>query len=156
MAVIAWRNPIQRGLCLVGITLAVVSAGALFIEVLANGPMAMAMGNWPAPFGIVFVADLLGASLALTSSIVGLGVAIYSLGDINRAQWTAGFYPLLAFLLTGVNGAFLTGDIFNLYVWFEVILIASFGLMVIGGRREQLDGAIKYAFLNLLATTFFL
>ncbi len=59
-------------------------------------------------------------------------------------------------LLTGVSGGFLTGDLFNLYVWFEVMLIASFGLLVIGGRKIQLDGAVKYGFLNFLATTFFL
>lgn len=61
---------------------------------------------------------------------------------------------MVLLLLAGVTGAFLTGDLFNLYVWFEVMLIASFGLMVLGGRPIQLDGAVKYGFLNFLATTF--
>ncbi len=58
--------------------------------------------------------------------------------------------------MAGVSGAFLTGDIFNLYVWFEVLLISSFGLLVLGSEREQIDGALKYAILNLVATTLFL
>src|SRR5690606_31563152 len=67
-----------------------------------------------------------------------------------------GLYSLVLVLLAGVSGAFLTGDLFNLYVWFEVMLIASFGLMVLGGHGAQLDGTVKYGFINFLATTFFL
>jgi len=87
---------------------------------------------------------------------VALAGAIYALADINGSRRRYGFYPLLLLLLAGVSGAFLTGDIFNLYVWFEVLLISSFGLIVLGSEREQIDGAFKYAILNLLATTFFL
>ncbi|MCS7051807.1 MAG: Na+/H+ antiporter subunit D, partial [Thermomicrobium sp.] len=68
----------------------------------------------------------------------------------------AGFYPLVFALLLGVNGAFLTGDLFNLYVWFEVMLMASFVLLVLGAERGQVEGGIKYVALNLLASAFFL
>lgn len=156
IAVTLWRSPAQAGIVILGLILYAIASALLFQQVLLEGPQAMAMGNWPAPFGIAFGVDLMGAGLTLTTSIVGLLTAFYAMGDTDQAQQEAGFFPLLAFLLAGVTGAFLTADIFNLYVWFEVILISSFGLMVLGGRREQLDGAVKYAFLNLLATTFFL
>jgi multicomponent Na+:H+ antiporter subunit D len=129
---------------------------ALLIHVLIHGTLVMTMGNWLPPFGIAFVADALSASFALTSSIAALACGIYACRDVDAGQRRFGFFPLLIIMLAGVNGAFLTGDIFNLYVWFEVLLIASFGLIVLGNRREQLDGALKYAILNFLATTLFL
>src|SRR5690606_6163921 len=67
-----------------------------------------------------------------------------------------GFYPFLLLMMAGVAGTFLTGDIFNLYVWFEILLISSFGLLVLGSSNAQLDGTMKYAFLNLVATMLFL
>jgi len=78
------------------------------------------------------------------------------LPDIDTLKRRYGFYPFLLFLMAGVSGAFLTGDVFNLYVWFEVLLISSFGLIVLGGEREQIDGAMKYGLLNLVGTTLFL
>ena len=116
----------------------------------------MSMGGWPAPFGIALAADTLGAGLTVAASLVALIIAVYSLSDTSTEHRRAGFFPLVLALMAGVAGAFLTSDIFNLYVWFEVTLISSFGLIVLGGRREQIDGAVKYAFLNLLATTFLL
>lgn len=128
----------------------------LLRKVLSEGPVVITMGNWLPPFGITFAADGLGTLLALTSCLVALAGAVYALRDINRGARLFGFYPLLLIMMAGVMGAFLTGDIFNLYVWFEVLLIASFGLIVYGNRRIQLDGAMKYAILNFLATTLFL
>jgi len=124
--------------------------------VVQQGTLIMAMGNWLPPFGIVFAIDILGAVLALTTSVVGLIGAIYASSDIDIGRRRFGFYTFYLLLITGVSGAFLTGDIFNLYVWFEVLLIASFGLIILGGERAQLDGAVKYGVLNLLATTLFL
>ena len=83
-------------------------------------------------------------------------VLVYCAWTCPTGAGSDGVYSLVLLLLAGVSGSFLTGDLFNLYVWFEVMLIASFGLMVLGGRRVQLDGAVKYGFLNFLATTFFL
>lgn len=128
----------------------------LFWRVLETGPVAMTMGNWLPPFGISFTVDVIGAGFALAASFVTLVVLLFFQAEIVPREERYGFYPLVLLLLAGVTGAFLTGDLFNLYVWFEVMLIASFGLMIIGGRKMQLDAAVKYGFLNFLATTFFL
>ena len=129
---------------------------SLVLRVAEAGPLSMTMGNWLPPFGISFAADLFGAGFALTASLVTLVVLVYAQGERGPEQAGDGFHALVLLLLAGVTGAFLTGDLFNLYVWFEVMLIASFGLMVLGGRPIQLDGAVKYGFINFLATTFFL
>ena len=130
--------------------------GLLLAHVSSNGPVTMVMGRWLPPFGIAFTADLTGVLFALAGGVVALAGAVHALCDIDRSGRRYGFYPFLLLLMAGVSGAFLTGDIFNLYVWFEVLLIASFGLIVLGSEARQIDGAIKYAFLNLVATTLFL
>ena len=127
----------------------------LLLRVYEGGPLSMTMGQWLPPFGISLVADLFSAGFALAASVVTLVVLVYAQGE-RGADAGDGFHPLVLLLLAGVTGAFLTGDLFNLYVWFEVMLIASFGLLVLGGRPIQLDGAVKYGFLNFLATTLFL
>ncbi|MFN3765620.1 MAG: Na+/H+ antiporter subunit D [Aliihoeflea sp.] len=128
----------------------------LLARVLDDGPFAMMMGRWLPPFGITFVADTLGVLLAATAALVALVCALFGSTTINATGKRYGFYPFLMLLMTGVGGSFLTGDIFNLYVWFEVFLISSFGLLILGSERAQLDGAFKYAILNLVATTLFL
>lgn len=129
---------------------------ALLVEVLDHGPAVMAMGAWRPPFGIAFAAEPLGVTLATTSAVVAIAVALYSTPTINTHERRYGFYPFLMLLMTGVTGAFLTGDVFNLYVWFEVLLISSFGLLVLGSEPAQIDGTVKYGVLNLMATTLFL
>ncbi|WP_068317213.1 Na+/H+ antiporter subunit D [Polycladidibacter hongkongensis] len=144
---------------LVGISLLallVLTNLGLFAHVWQNGVVTMVMGQWLPPFGIAFTADALGVTLALIASIVGLLAGIYAAGSIAASERRYGFYPFLFMLLCGVSGAFLTGDIFNLYVWFEVLLISSFGLLVLGNTTLQIDGALKYALLNLIGTTLFL
>ncbi|MEO6012227.1 MAG: proton-conducting transporter membrane subunit [Devosia sp.] len=147
---------LQRWVCLAMLLSLVVCDGVLFRRVLADGPLAMTMGNWPAPFGITFAADVMGAGFALVAAFVALCVVIYMRGDTPESAVRDGAYPLILLLMAGVSGAFLTGDLFNLYVWFEVMLIASFGLMVLAGNPLQLDGAVKYGVLNFLATALFL
>ena len=138
------------------------SAGLLFVSiilmvnVLDQGVIAAQMGDWPAPFGITLVADLLSAVMVVITGITGLAVAIYALADVEERKEQLGYHALYQVLLAGVCGAFLTGDLFNLYVWFEVMLIASFGLLILGGQRQQLDGGIKYVTLNLVSTILFL
>lgn len=128
----------------------------LLAHVSQNGPVTMVMGRWLPPFGIAFTADLTGVLFALTGAVVALAGSVHALSDIDGTGRRYGFYPFLLLLMAGASGAFLTGDIFNLYVWFEVLLISSFGLIVLGSEARQIDGAIKYAFLNLVATTLFL
>jgi Formate hydrogenlyase subunit 3/Multisubunit Na+/H+ antiporter, MnhD subunit len=139
-----------------GLAALVVLDGLLLWRVAVHGPFTMTAGRWLPPFGISFTADLLGALMAFASALVALAAGIYALRDISDTGRRYGFYPFLMLLMAGVTGAFLTGDIFNLYVWFEVLLISSFGLLILGSEREQIDGALKYAVLNLLGTTLFL
>lgn len=136
------------GIALVGVI--------LLNRVLRNGPLVLNVGNWPAPFGITFVADLLSAILVILTGIVGLCVVLYSFVAINEQRERYGYYPLVQILLMGVSGAFLTGDIFNMYVWFEVLLIASFVLLALGSERAQMEGAIKYVTINLISSMLFL
>ena len=141
--------------CLYLAALVIVDA-LLLSRVMAEGPITMTMGRWLPPFGITLVVDALGGLMALIAAIVALAVCVYSLADISVTSTRFGFYPALLWMMTGITGSFLTGDIFNLYVWFEVMLISSFGLLIVDGERIQLDGAMKYAVLNLMATTLFL
>lgn len=128
----------------------------LFLLVWENGIMVTQSGDWKAPFGISFVADTFGVTMVLLSSISGLAVSIFSAGSMRKERLEFGFFPIFHFLIMGLQGAFLTGDIFNLYVWFEVVIIASFVLLTLGGKKSQLEGAIKYVSLNLLASSLFL
>ena len=129
---------------------------ALVARVLHGGPIAMTMGRWLPPFGISFVADAAGAGFALVAALVGLAVWLSMQADTPESAVRDGIYPLLLAAARGVSGAVLTGDLFNLYVWFEVMLIASFGLVALAGGPLQLDGAIKYGVANLVATTILL
>ena len=137
--------------------LLVAMTGLLLARTMATGtPVVMTMGRWLPPYGISFAADALGAAMALVASIVALCVAVFATASLTGSERRYGFFAFLVLMMAGVNGAFLTGDLFNLYVWFEVLLIGSFGLIVLGNSRRQLDGGVRYALLNLLATTFFL
>jgi multicomponent Na+:H+ antiporter subunit D len=118
--------------------------------------LVMQSGGWVAPFGISLVADRFSAIMVAVSSFMGFGVAWYAVGEIDVTRLKRYFFPLYLVLMFGVNGSFLTGDLFNLYVWFEVMLIASFTLMAMGGDRAELEGALKYVCLNLLASMLFL
>ncbi|ANM16220.1 Na+/H+ antiporter subunit D [Rhizobium sp. N541] len=147
---------LQAWLAISGLAMLVLIDAALLAKVAAEGPLTMVMGRWLPPFGIAFTVDLFGALMTFTSALVALAAGIYALADIGESGRRYGFFPLLMLLMAGVTGAFLTGDVFNLYVWFEVLLISSFGLVILGSERQQIDGALKYAVLNLIATTLFL
>jgi multicomponent Na+:H+ antiporter subunit D len=152
----ARHRTLQRVISLTGSAALLIAAISLLLEVRGQGIIALFIGSWPAPFGITLVADMLSAIMVLVSSFLGLMVAVYALGTIDRARESFGFHPLFHALLMGVCGAFLTGDLFNLYVWFEVMLMASFVLMALGGEKDQLAGAFKYVALNFIASAFFL
>ncbi|MFO6422102.1 proton-conducting transporter membrane subunit [Motilimonas sp. KMU-193] len=128
----------------------------LLMQVIQNGPQAVAFGQWQAPFGVIFVADLFSAAMVMITAIIGLASLCYACADLCHKPSYKSYHALTHVLLAGVYGAFLTGDIFNLYVWFEVMLIASFGLMTLDAPRKQIDGAVKYVVLNLIATLVFL
>ena len=150
------NTALQPRLGIAALAVLVLNNAMLLSRVLDQGTVVMTMGRWLPPFGITFTVDLLGAIFALTGAVVALAGGIYAAATLSSTDRRYGFYPFLLLMLGGVSGAFVTGDIFNLYVWFEVLLIASFGLLILGSEPEQIDGAVKYAFLNLVGTTLFL
>jgi multicomponent Na+:H+ antiporter subunit D len=156
-SLLLWKRPGgQRTLNVLGSVLHLVAAFTLLRLVQRQGIQATQIGGWQAPFGITLVADLFSAILLLVSALIGLAVAVYALANIDARRIKFGFFPLYHILLMGISGAFLTGDLFNLYVWFEVMLIASFVLTALGGERAQMEGALKYVTLNLLSSAIFL
>lgn len=132
------------------------SAITLFYITLVDGINTVQFGNWPAPFGIVFVSDIFSTLLVLFSSIISFCVMIYAIADLKDKPSYCFHMSLMLFLISGIHGAFLTGDIFNLYVWFEIMLISSFGLMITDGKKIQIDAATKFVVLNLISTMAFL
>lgn len=157
LSLLAWKSRgLQRIFGVSGASALLAAALLLFSSVWRNGIQATQIGNWPAPFGITIVADLLSASMVALTALMGLAVVLYSLAAIDAQREAFGYHALLQILIMGVCGAFLTGDIFNLYVWFEVLLIASFVLMQLGSEKAQLEGAIKYVTLNLISSALFL
>lgn len=157
LGLLAWnRRSLQRWLGIGSTALLSLAASIILAQVQQQGIITAQAGNWPAPFGITLVADTVSALLILATGLTGLCITIYSLADADSHQESLGYHPLLQVLLLGVCGSFLTGDLFNLYVWFEVMLIASFVLLALGGQREQLEGAIKYVALNLIASALLL
>jgi multicomponent K+:H+ antiporter subunit D len=112
------------------------------------------LGDWPAPFGIVLVLDRLSALMLLLTGILSVVVAVYAAQGWDRRG--RHFHALFQFQLMGVNGAFLTGDVFNLFVFFEVLLIASYGLMLHGAGARRITEGLKYVAINLAGSTLFL
>lgn len=144
-----------------GATLLLLAVAVLLVGRIASGGpagpqsvMTYALGNWPAPFGIVLVVDRLSALMVLLTGIVGASAVTYSL-----ARWHAAgpsFHSLSQFLLMGLNGAFLTGDLFNLFVFFEVLLAASYGLALHGSGVTRVKAGLHYVAINLGASSLFL
>lgn len=153
----AWRSVrLQRVISLTGAAALLACAILLVVRAAESGIAVAQMSDWPAPFGITLVVDHLSAIMVLAAAAMALAVAIYAFGDVDPVRERHGFHPVFQTLMVGVCGSFVTGDLFNMYVWFEVMLISSFMLLALGGTRAQIDGAIKYAALNLVATACFL
>lgn len=142
----------------IGFSVLLLLVSILLLTVLAQSSTAAAavypLGNWPVPFGIVLVADRLAAVMVLTTSILSLAALIFA-----SARWHSrgtNFFPLFHALVMGLNGAFLTGDLFNLFVFFELLLAASYGLALHGGGRNRVRAAMHYIVINLVASFLFL
>jgi multicomponent Na+:H+ antiporter subunit D len=157
LAVLAWGRPrVHRALAL-GTSLAMgVVAVLLGVQVHAEGIVVARMGGWSAPQGIILVADALSTTMVVVSSLVALAGSLYALVSLEPERERRGHHLFFLVLMTGVHGAFLTGDLFNLYVWFEVMLIASFVLVVLGGERGQVRGGVTYVVVNLISSALFL
>jgi multicomponent Na+:H+ antiporter subunit D len=154
---LAWDHVrLQRGAAIGATAVTLAASLHLLARTAEAGIVVSRLGGWPAPFAIVLVSDLFAAIMTVVGALIGLAVAVFSPAMIDLSRERHGYYPLVLVLLAGVEGAFLTGDLFNLYVCFEVMLMASFVLLALGGERAQLEGAVKYISLNLLASTVFL
>lgn len=127
----------------------------LLLTTVGDNYYAYALGNWPAPFGIVLVLDRLSALMLLLTALVALPALWYSMAAGADIQGRY-FHPLFQFQIMGLNGAFLTGDLFNLFVFFEILLIASYSLLLHGGGRERIRAGLHYVILNLVGSALFL
>ncbi|MBW7475399.1 Na+/H+ antiporter subunit D [Paenibacillus oenotherae] len=145
----------QRWISALGMVLNLASACLILYQVKAEGIQTLHMGGWLPPYGIVFVADMFAALLLLMTSVVSIGCLCCAFGTVGGARERNYFYPFLQFLLVGVSGSFLTGDLFNLFVCFEVMLISSYALLVLGGTRLQLRETLKYMLINIVSSTLF-
>ncbi|MEM6756151.1 MAG: proton-conducting transporter membrane subunit [Planctomycetota bacterium] len=120
-----------------------------------GGTLVTQMGDWGAPYGITLVFDALSGLMLAAASLVALGCYVHSFGSLPARTERRYYHPMVCFLMLGVNLSFLTGDLFNLFVAFEIMLMASYGLLVIGGGKAQLRQAYKYVVMNLLASSVF-
>ncbi len=124
----------------------------LFTIVMEHGVISLQMGGWEAPYGITLVIDYLSAIMLVAASLVIFPVSLYATRYLSREIRLNRFFVFFFGLIMGVNGSFITGDVFNLFVWFEVMLMSSFVLITIGRKKEQLEGGIKYLALNLIGS----
>ncbi len=149
------RVRLQRIVSVFALLLTVIASAVLCVRVKSEGVLSITLGDWQAPFGISMVSDLLSALLVLTTSLVALFVVLYSFQSIGLGREKYYYYSGVLFLITGINGSFTTGDLFNLFVFFEVLLMASYLLIVIGGEKIQLRESIKYILVNIVSSSFF-
>ncbi|RJE83290.1 Na+/H+ antiporter subunit D [Paenibacillus sp. 1011MAR3C5] len=149
------RIPLQRWISGISGIANVAVAAYILYQVKSEGIQTLYMGGWAPPYGIIFVADMLAALLVLATAVIGLFCLFYSFRSIGEEREKHYYYPLFQFLLVGVSGSFLTGDIFNLFVCFEVMLISSYALIVLGGTKLQLRESLKYILINILSSALF-
>ncbi len=155
---LARRQVVQRVLSLLTLVVLVATSGTLLHLADTDGTAVVQLGGWAAPYGISLVADRLSALLLLVSSMVLLAVLVYAIGQgvsDGRRSTLAVFHPCYLVLAAGIAMAFLTGDLFNLFVAFEVMLVASYVLITLDGGRAQVRAGMTYVVTSLLASTLF-
>ena len=146
---------IQRAFSVAGVLALIVIAAGLAWSASDGAVQIYRLGDWAAPFGIVLVGDRLSTLMVLLTAVLALCVLLYAIGSgwDDRGRH---FHALFQFQLMGIMGAFLTGDLFNLFVFFEVLLIASYGLMIHAGGTVRLRAGVQYVLFNLIGSTLFL
>jgi multicomponent Na+:H+ antiporter subunit D len=149
-----WAPRLQRVVSIAGAVAYVVGVAVLFraVQLDADSRLVYQVSNWDAPFGITLVADPLSALLLALAAVVSLVAALYSVRTIDREGQRLSYHALYHFMLVGVTGAFLTGDVFNLFVWFEVMLMSSYVLVAFRSGPDSTRAALQYAVLNLLGS----
>ncbi len=145
---------LQRSLSILSILLQVGLASGLLFQVNTGAILTYSLGNWPAPFGILLVADRLAVWMLLVTSLVALFSLLYAINGTDREGHH--FHALFQLQLFGLNGAFLTGDLFNLFVFFEILLLASYSLLLHGGGRLRTKAGLHFVVINLVGSTLFL
>jgi multicomponent K+:H+ antiporter subunit D len=148
------HHALKAAISLASLALLLAAAIGLLARADAAVMQAYPLGNWPAPFGIVLLADRLSALMVLVTAILGIAALVFSLARWYRAG--PRFHSLVQFLMMGLNGAFLTGDLFNLFVFFELLLAASYGLALHGSGTVRVRESLHYIVINLTASLFFL
>ena len=158
--VLARRPTLQRAVSVTVLSAVVVIAALLLVAAVQSGPIVITVGSWPVPLGITLVVDPLSALMLLTSMTVTLAVLVYAIGqgvyDRDEATPITIFHPTYLVLAAGVANAFLAGDLFNLYVGFEVLLMASYVLLTLGGSRSRVRAGVTYVVVNVVSSLIFL
>ncbi len=150
-----WRTA-QRAISLATCLAVLVLSVVILEQADAETAVVSQLGGWPAPFGITLIADRFGAIMLLISSIMTMVVLVYALGQLDEErEFRLHFHPVYMVLSAGISASFLTGDLFNLFVAFEVMLIASYVLITLGANRGQMRSGMTYVVINLLASTLF-
>jgi multicomponent Na+:H+ antiporter subunit D len=145
----------QRIISIFSTLLTIIISIILVQTVKKEGIQTLDVSSWEAPFGITLVSDMLSALLVLTTGIIAFACILYSFRSIGKERESFYYYSIVQFLIVGVNGAFTTGDIFNLFVFFEVMLMSSYVLLVLGGTKAQLRESIKYILVNVISSALF-
>lgn len=149
------RVRLQQWLSVISMLLTIGISASIIHQISRQGILVLDVGGWQAPYGITLVGDMLSALLVLVATFVCLMCTLFAFGSTNNEHKVHFVYPYILLLLCGVNGSFLTGDIFNLFVFFEVMLISSYVLLALGGKKLQLRESIKYVIINILSSTLF-
>ena len=160
-ALLVGRHPrVQRALSLVVLTAVLAVSVVLLLTADADGAVSVAVGGWQVPLGIVLVVDRLSALMLVVASTVALGVLVFAVGqgnaDGDEGTPVSIFHPTFLVLVAGVSNAFLAGDLFNLYVGFEILLMASYVLLTLGGTAPRIRGGITYVVVSLTSSLIFL
>ncbi len=145
---------VQRIVAWTSILALLVVAGLLVDRAGEGGLSVYLIGDWPARLGIALLVDRVAALMVMTTSLLAVASLLYACANWDRRALH--FHALFQLQLAGLNGAFLTGDLFNLFVFFEVLLIASYGLMLSGGRSLRMRAGLHYVVFNIMASTLFL
>ncbi|MGY2061893.1 proton-conducting transporter transmembrane domain-containing protein, partial [Nocardia gipuzkoensis] len=158
---IAGRRPrVQQAISIAALTAVVAIAGLLLYLADRHGMAAVQVGGWDTPIGITLVVDRLSAAMLLVSSIVLLAVLVFAVGqgisDGTERQPTSIFQPTYLILSAGVSIAFLAGDLFNLFVGFEVLLAASFVLLTLGASADRVRAGVSYVMVSMVSSLIFL
>ncbi len=146
------QRRLQQRVSLAGAVALLLCSVALLRQVLQDGAVSVVAGDWPLPFGIAFAADRLSAALVTMTGVMVTVAVAWQWSDADAAPSTPALHPLVHGLVAGVGAAFVTADLFNLYVWFEVALVCSLGLLAQGGALRQLDATLRYFVLNVFGT----